>query len=226
MLSKPTYTTQTILSSSPPPSDVATLAPIDTSSLELAFRTPSCTALNVSTTTKTYQWTNYSPPTTTSSDLSTYSLQAVTTSGPPVSTRENSSRFRSPDFGYRRISLSSSLQVLVPKQEPDYSTLQTQGSLDDTSNASASSTGGSRSSSAVATLAEYNQATSKGHEILNQAYQNSPTPLKLVPVSYLSATSVCPPSCSIHENGDFFSTAIFAPVTSTVTRCSLSSDGS
>ncbi|KAI2803212.1 Early growth response protein 1 [Blomia tropicalis] len=33
-----------------------------------------------------------------------------------------------------------------------------------------------------ATLAEYNQSTSKGHEILNQAYQNSPVPLKLLPV--------------------------------------------
>lgn len=34
----------------------------------------------------------------------------------------------------------------------------------------------------TATLAEYNQSTSKGHEILNQAYQNSPIPLKLLPV--------------------------------------------
>ena len=33
-----------------------------------------------------------------------------------------------------------------------------------------------------ATLAEYNQSTSKGHEILSQAYQNSPIPLKLLPV--------------------------------------------
>lgn len=33
-----------------------------------------------------------------------------------------------------------------------------------------------------ATLAEYNQSTSKGHEILNQAYQNSPLPIKLLPV--------------------------------------------
>ncbi|KPM06381.1 zinc finger, C2H2 type, partial [Sarcoptes scabiei] len=33
-----------------------------------------------------------------------------------------------------------------------------------------------------ATLAEYNQSTSKGHEILSQAYQNSPVPLKLLPV--------------------------------------------
>ncbi|XP_067124321.1 LOW QUALITY PROTEIN: E3 SUMO-protein ligase EGR2-like [Centruroides vittatus] len=34
----------------------------------------------------------------------------------------------------------------------------------------------------AASLAEYNQSTSKGHEILNQAYQNSPVPLKLMPV--------------------------------------------
>lgn len=33
-----------------------------------------------------------------------------------------------------------------------------------------------------ATLAEYNQATSKGHEILSQAYQNSAIPIKLLPV--------------------------------------------
>lgn len=31
-------------------------------------------------------------------------------------------------------------------------------------------------------LAEYNPSTSKGHEILNQVYQQSPVPLKLVPV--------------------------------------------
>ncbi|GFS69652.1 early growth response protein 1-A [Nephila pilipes] len=35
---------------------------------------------------------------------------------------------------------------------------------------------------ATATLAEYNQSTSKGHEILNQTFQNSPVPLKLLPV--------------------------------------------
>lgn len=34
----------------------------------------------------------------------------------------------------------------------------------------------------AATLAEYNQSTSKGHEILNQTFQNSPVPLKLLPV--------------------------------------------
>lgn len=39
-----------------------------------------------------------------------------------------------------------------------------------------------RPGASEASLAEYNQATSKGHEILSQAYQNSPVPLKLVPV--------------------------------------------
>ncbi|GBM91781.1 Early growth response protein 1 [Araneus ventricosus] len=34
----------------------------------------------------------------------------------------------------------------------------------------------------TASLAEYNQSTSKGHEILNQTFQNSPVPLKLLPV--------------------------------------------
>lgn len=45
-------------------------------------------------------------------------------------------------------------------------------------------TGGAYQSAAdhQATLAEYNQATSKGHEILSQAYQNSPIPIKLLPV--------------------------------------------
>ena len=35
---------------------------------------------------------------------------------------------------------------------------------------------------AAANLAEYNQLTSKGHEILSQVYQQSPVPLKLLPV--------------------------------------------
>ncbi|XP_076367864.1 uncharacterized protein LOC143255690 isoform X2 [Tachypleus tridentatus] len=34
----------------------------------------------------------------------------------------------------------------------------------------------------TANLADYNQSTSKGHEILSQAYQNSPAPLKIVPM--------------------------------------------
>ncbi|ROT74592.1 putative Early growth response protein [Penaeus vannamei] len=46
--------------------------------------------------------------------------------------------------------------VVVPKQEPLYH---------DSAN-----------------LAEYNQSTSKGHEILSQVYQQSPLPLKLLPV--------------------------------------------
>ena len=36
--------------------------------------------------------------------------------------------------------------------------------------------------SSAANLAEYNQSTSKGHEILSQVYQQSPVPLKLLPV--------------------------------------------
>lgn len=38
------------------------------------------------------------------------------------------------------------------------------------------------SAAASATLAEYNQSTSKGLEILNQTYQTNPIPLKLLPV--------------------------------------------
>lgn len=41
---------------------------------------------------------------------------------------------------------------------------------------------GSNTCTSEANLAEYNQSTSKGHEILSQAYQSSPVPLKLVPV--------------------------------------------
>ncbi|KAH6945141.1 hypothetical protein HPB50_007418 [Hyalomma asiaticum] len=47
---------------------------------------------------------------------------------------------------------------------------------------SSSSAAAAKPEEPSATLAEYNQATSKGHEILSQAYQNSPVPLKLVPV--------------------------------------------
>nr|XP_022919611.1 early growth response protein 1-A-like [Onthophagus taurus] len=56
---------------------------------------------------------------------------------------------------------------LVPKQEPSYS-------------GACSSEGGSQSYGVQ--LAEYNPSTSKGHEILSQVYQQSPVPLKLVPV--------------------------------------------
>lgn len=70
-------------------------------------------------------------------------------------------------------STSSSSSVLIPKQEP-YSTPTShqQGDMQQQSG----------SNSAFVQLAEYNQATSKGHEILSQVYQQSPMPLKLVPV--------------------------------------------
>lgn len=59
---------------------------------------------------------------------------------------------------------------LVPKQEP-YS-----GSC------SAEQQQPSSSGGYTVQLAEYNPSTSKGHEILSQVYQQSPVPLKLVPV--------------------------------------------
>lgn len=58
---------------------------------------------------------------------------------------------------------------LVPKQEPFSATCS--GELVQTSN-----------SGYAVQLAEYNPSTSKGHEILSQVYQQSPIPLKLVPV--------------------------------------------
>jgi hypothetical protein len=70
-------------------------------------------------------------------------------------------------------STSSSSSVLIPKQEP-YST--------PTSHQQGDMQTQSGSNSAFVQLAEYNQATSKGHEILSQVYQQSPMPLKLVPV--------------------------------------------
>lgn len=58
---------------------------------------------------------------------------------------------------------------LVPKQEPF--SVACSGDL------------GQNSNTAYAVqLAEYNPSTSKGHEILSQVYQQSPIPLKLVPV--------------------------------------------
>ncbi|XP_072386603.1 uncharacterized protein sr isoform X1 [Diabrotica undecimpunctata] len=57
---------------------------------------------------------------------------------------------------------------LIPKQEPF--------------SGSCSDLGQSSSSNYNVQLAEYNPSTSKGHEILSQVYQQSPIPLKLVPV--------------------------------------------
>jgi uncharacterized Zn-finger protein len=69
-------------------------------------------------------------------------------------------------------SSASSSSVLIPKQEP-YSTPNSCQTND--------SSHMSQSQYSIQ-LAEYNQATSKGHEILSQVYQQSPIPLKLVPV--------------------------------------------
>jgi Zinc finger, C2H2 type len=59
---------------------------------------------------------------------------------------------------------------LIPKQEPY-------------SDATPLNSGGMQTAQQYSVqLAEYNQATSKGHEILSQVYQQSTMPLKLVPV--------------------------------------------
>ncbi|KAG5893957.1 hypothetical protein JTB14_027705 [Gonioctena quinquepunctata] len=58
---------------------------------------------------------------------------------------------------------------LIPKQEPF-------------SSACSGDLGQSGSSGYNVQLAEYNPSTSKGHEILSQVYQQSPMPLKLIPV--------------------------------------------
>lgn len=74
-------------------------------------------------------------------------------------------------------SSASSSSVLIPKQEP-YSTPT---SCQPNDSVHLQSQPNNQATYAVQ-LAEYNQATSKGHEILSQVYQQSPMPLKLVPV--------------------------------------------
>lgn len=71
---------------------------------------------------------------------------------------------------------SLSGHIIVPKQEPQLNEFG--GNIH---TASGSQERGEVPAS-QANLAEYNQATSKGHEILSQAYQNSSIPIKLVPV--------------------------------------------
>ncbi|EDS33799.1 conserved hypothetical protein [Culex quinquefasciatus] len=70
---------------------------------------------------------------------------------------------------------SSSSTGIIPKQEP-YSSAQ----LPDPSQLSQLTP--QQQAQYAVQLAEYNPSTSKGHEILNQVYQQSPMPLKLVPV--------------------------------------------
>lgn len=70
---------------------------------------------------------------------------------------------------------SSSSTSIIPKQEP-YSSSQ----CPDASQLSQLTP--QQQAQYAVQLAEYNPSTSKGHEILNQVYQQSPMPLKLVPV--------------------------------------------
>lgn len=70
---------------------------------------------------------------------------------------------------------SSSSTGIIPKQEP-FSSSQ----LPDVSQLSQLTP--QQQAQYAVQLAEYNPSTSKGHEILNQVYQQCPMPLKLVPV--------------------------------------------
>ncbi|XP_060526354.1 early growth response protein 1-B-like isoform X1 [Cylas formicarius] len=73
------------------------------------------------------------------------------------------------DYGSSQGSVVPGPSSLVPKQEPF------------TSSCGAEMQQGGSPYGTVQ-LAEYNPSTSKGHEILSQVYQQSPVPLKLVPV--------------------------------------------
>lgn len=93
--------------------------------------------------------------------------------GQPLVASTAKYQWDSPDYGSPQG--TSALVVpgpssLVPKQEP-YSA----GCSSDIGQQPSSSSYGVQ-------LAEYNPSTSKGHEILSQVYQQSPVPLKLVPV--------------------------------------------
>ncbi|KAF5269348.1 hypothetical protein FQA39_LY08740 [Lamprigera yunnana] len=86
----------------------------------------------------------------------------------------NTAKYQWDTQDYNSPQSSSSLVVpgpssLVPKQEPF-------------SASCSGDVGQSGSSGYNVQLAEYNPSTSKGHEILSQVYQQSPVPLKLVPV--------------------------------------------
>lgn len=79
----------------------------------------------------------------------------------------------SPDYGGTSSIVVPGPSGLIPKQEPAYQSVACSGVGD------VQSPGGQQYS---VQLAEYNPSTSKGHEILSQVYQQSPLPLKLVPV--------------------------------------------
>jgi hypothetical protein len=81
------------------------------------------------------------------------------------------------DYG----SLGGHIATVVPKQEP-MSVGETAYVVATSISPTGVQSSGANAGTIPATLAEYNQSTSKGHEILSQAYQNSPIPLKLVPV--------------------------------------------
>ncbi|KAI5707309.1 hypothetical protein M8J75_016617 [Diaphorina citri] len=103
-----------------------------------------------------------------------------------VYARVNQSLMHSPNNKYQWLdspveysaSIVQAQPGIIPKQEPVYGNTNLSGcgslvNLSDPNNPG---------SSYPVQLAEYNPSTSKGHEILSQVYQQSPLPLKLVPV--------------------------------------------
>ncbi|CAG2110579.1 unnamed protein product [Medioppia subpectinata] len=103
-----------------------------------------------------------------------YQWSTYTTAGPALQTS-------TVDYG----GFGGQLTAIVPKQEPmsvsDAYVITASISPSDATQPQQQQQQ-STSGTIPATLAEYNQSTSKGHEILSQAYQNSPIPLKLIPV--------------------------------------------
>uniref|UniRef100_A0A8D8Y6Y7 Early growth response protein 3 n=1 Tax=Cacopsylla melanoneura TaxID=428564 RepID=A0A8D8Y6Y7_9HEMI len=104
-----------------------------------------------------------------------------------VYARVNQSLMHSPNNKYQWLDspveysasiVQASPAGIIPKQEPVYGNANLSGcgglvNLPDPNNPG---------STYPVQLAEYNPSTSKGHEILSQVYQQSPLPLKLVPV--------------------------------------------
>ena len=83
----------------------------------------------------------------------------------------------SPDFGAPPAQVSG----VVTKQESTFVDCHPPSASGQASGSSQNLDPG-RSAVSPATLAEFNQSTSKGHEILSQVYQQSSLPIRLMPV--------------------------------------------
>lgn len=152
-------------------SDFFSISRITTPSVGSNQFAPSLTTSNL----HKYQWPYYSPGTPNS--LATSSLQEIY-KDPLIQQQQQQS-----EYSVTNISESSAtegIDVATPTERNSADS----GNQDNSSSSHTPSFGGSSSTArgVPATLAEYNQSTSKGHEILNQAYMNSAQPLKLLPV--------------------------------------------